>query len=270
MARPMDRDPANPAMPLWLSQARRAAELAGRRAQDASGQKIRLIHRAAPQIEAETGLPLSRARDYMRLYDFLVDNYPAALSHEPFDASFPAVTHLLQIHRLSKDRADALAPEVFAGKLKAVHLRAVVDELLGNTSDFSSARRMLAKRRGADFVRHVINRVKADPDVLAIGAIDEIVTPPSNARFVPELVVRQGERWVAVEINIGGETASPYDVGRYLARLAQLEQKYDKAILVLPRGSDDMAEMARRFQREWIDRDVHVVLIEEPESQGAV
>lgn len=73
-----------------------------------------------------------------------------------------------------------------------------------------------------------------------------------------------------VEINIGGETASPYDVGRYLARLAQLEQKYDQAILVLPKGCEVIAEMARRFQREWIDRDVHVVLMPEPGPQGTL
>lgn len=270
MARAMDRDPDNPGMPLWLSQARRAAEGVAPDGRDHYRSGRSWFLRVSQQLGAQTGVPVSRAREYVRLYRFLAENYPAALNREQFNANFVAVTQLAQIHGLSKERADVLAEDVFSGELKAVHLRPILDGLLGETEQSTSARRMLAKRRGSDFVRYVIDRVKENPDVLGIGIVDEIFTPPYNARFVPELAVRQGERWIAVEINIGGETASPYDIGRYLARLAQLEQKYDQAILVLPKGCEDIAEMARRFQREWIDRDVHVVLIPEPGSQGAL
>jgi len=270
MARAMDRDPDNPGMPLWLSQARRAAEGVDPGGGYQYGRRRSWVSSVSQQLEAQTGLPVTRAREYVRLYKFLADNYPAALNRAQFNANFVAVTQLAQIHGLSKERADALAQDVFSGELKAVHLRPILDELLGETGQSTNARRMLAKRRGSDFVRHVIDQVKENPDVLGIGPVDEIFTPPYNARLVPELAVRQGERWIAVEINIGGETASPYDIGRYLARLAQLEQKYDQAILVLPKGCEDIAEMARRFQREWIDRDVHVVLMPEPGPQGTL
>lgn len=270
MARAMDRDPDNPGMPLWLSQARRAAEQVDPSGVDEFGRRRSWLSSVSQQLGAHAGLPISRAREFARLYKFVADNYPAALNLEQFNANFAAVTQLAQIHGLSKERADVLAPDVFSGKLKAVHLRPLVDELLGQAGQSANTRRMLAKRRGSDFVRHVIDQVKENPDALGIGPIEEVFTPPYNARFVPELAVRQGERWIAVEINIGGETASPYDIGRYLARLAQLEQKYDQAILVLPKGCEDIAEMARRFQREWIDRDVHVVLMPEPGPQGTL
>lgn len=270
MARAMDRDPDNPGMPLWLGQARRAAEQVDPSGVNELGRRRTWVSSVSQKLEAQTGLPVSRAREYVRLYKFLADNYPAALNLEQFNANFVAITQLAQIHGLSKERADALAPDVFSGDLKARHLRPLVDELLGETGQSANTRRMLAKRRGSDFVRHVIDQVKGNPEVLGIGPVDEVFTTPYNVRFVPELSVRQGERWIAVEINIGGETASPYDVGRYLARLAQLEQKYDQAILVLPKGCEDIAEMARRFQREWIDRDVHVVLMPEPGPQGTL
>lgn len=55
---------------------------------------------------------------------------------------------------------------------------------------------------------------------------------------------------------------SPHQVGQYVARLAQLEQKYCRAILVLPCDREDIAEMVRRFQYEWIGREAEVVLMD--------
>lgn len=268
MARSMDRDPDNPGMALWLSQARRVVESVDPEELEPSTRRRHRTSDKVVQLEKETGLPVSRIREYVRLYRFLADNFPNALHAKRFDANFAAVTLLAQLHNLSRRRALELADDVFWGEIKAAELRSIVDELIAEITPSPGTRRMLAKRRGADFTRHVVERVMADPDLLGIGPIDEVVTPPARARFAPALLVRQGERWIAVDVQLGGDTASPYDVGRYLARLAQLEQKYDDAILVLPRDNEAMAEMARRFQREWIDRDVHVVLIEEPGYQG--
>ena len=268
MARSIDRDPDNPRIALWLSQARRVVESVDPKELQPVGRRGHRISDKAAQLEMETRLPISRIREYVRLYQFLLDNFPDVRYLDRFDANFAAVTLLVQLFNLSRPRALELADEVFHGEIKAADLRPIVDELIAEITPSPGMRRMLAKRRGADFVRHVVERVMADPDVLGIGPVDEIVTPPARARFAPALLVRQGERWTAVDVQLGGDTASPYDVGRYLARLAQLEQKYNDAILVLPRDNEEMAEMARRFQREWIDRDVHVVLIEEPGPLG--
>ena len=269
MARSIDRDPDNPRMALWLSQARRVVESVDpKELEPVVGRRGHRPSDKAEQLAMETGLPISRIREYVRLYKFLVDHFPNVEYRQTFDANFAAVTLLAQLCKLSRPRALELAEGVFYGEIKAADLRPIVDELVAESTASPGTRRMLAKRRGADFVRHVVERVQANPDVLGIGPIDEIVTPPARARFAPALLVRQGERWTAVDVQLGGDTASPYDVGRYLARLAQLEQKYNDAILVLPRDNEEMSEMARRFQREWIDRDVHIVLIEEPGPLG--
>lgn len=101
----------------------------------------------------------------------------------------------------------------------------------------------------------------AQPELLGVGAIDEVREFGVNDRFEPMLAMRQGQHWIAVEISAASAYLSPHKVGHYLARLAQLEQKYDRAILVLPDDRGDIAEMVQRFQYEWIGREPDVVLI---------
>lgn len=257
MARPIDRDPSDPSVPLWLSLGRRTAEIA-----DAAAKVGESINAMAEQIHAATKLPLHRAREYERAYRFLALHYSHYVDAKKVDANFVAVSQLLTLHRIDGDRAKELAPSVLSGEMKAGALRAAIDELSPVEIAHLGTRTREAKRRVADFAADAYVRLIGKPDLLGIGPVEEIREFRTGPRFAPDLAVRQGQRWIAVEIVAASASMSPHQVGRYLARLAQLEQKFDRAILVLPHDRGDIAEMLRRFQEEWIGREAEVVLLE--------
>lgn len=262
MARPMDRDPDDQSVPLWFSQGRRVAEITQNGSK--TGDSADLV---AERIRAATQLPVHRARDYERAYRFLVLQYPEAVAERKITANFVAVSQLSTLHRLDRVKADELAPMVLKGETKASAVREVIDELLANRRSGDIPRILEAKRRVASFDAEARKLLMAQPDLLGIGPVDEIREVRSNARFEPDLVVRQGELLIGVEIIGASSSMPPHYVGRYLARLAQIEQKYQRAMLVLPSDQEEIAMKLRRYLREWIGREPELVLLELREAQ---
>ena len=262
MARPIDRDPSDPSVPLWLSQGRRTAEIAE------EGARAGLSSNAvAEQIQVAVQLPAHRAREHERAFRFLMAHYPAYVAEKKVDANFVAVSQLHSLYRLDRAKAAELAPGVLSGEIKAAALRGVIDSVLASQGTGDRTRVFESKRRVADFVSDATERLIANPALLGIGPVDEVREFRVGPRFAPDLAMRQGQRWIAVEISTASASMPPHQVGRYLGRLAQLEQKYDRAILVLPHDRGDIAEMVRRFQDEWIGREAEVVLLERSAEQ---
>lgn len=262
MARPIDRDPADPSVPLWLSLGRRAAEITDQ------GAKAGLSRNAvAESIHAATSLPVHRAREYERAYRFLVAHYAEAVAERKVDTNFAAVSQLLALHRLDSAKAAELGPSVLAGTVKANALRQILDKALEAQAGDDRSRILESRRRVAGFSSDARLRLLADPLLLGIGPIDEVQPVRVGHRFAPDLLMRQGQQWIAVEIVAAGPLLTPHHVGRYLGRLAQLEQKFERAILVLPHDRGDIAEILRSFQAEWIGREAEVVLLEEAVEQ---
>ncbi|MDI3491348.1 MAG: hypothetical protein PWP11_2625 [Thauera sp.] len=262
MARPIDRDPTDPSVPLWLSQGRRTAEIAD------EGARAGLSSNAvAEQIQVVVQLPAHRAREHERAFRFLMAHYPDYVAEKKVDANYVAVSQLHALHRLDSAKAAEVAPGVLSGEIKALALRGVIDSVLASKGTGDQTRGLESKRRVADFVSDATERLMANPALLGIGPVDEVREFRTGPRFAPDLGMRQGRRWIAVEISTASASMPPHQVGRYLARLAQLEQKYDRAILVLPHDRGDIAEMVRRFQEEWIGREAEVVLLERSAQQ---
>lgn len=262
MARPIDRDPLDPAVPLWLSQGRRTAEITE------EGSRAGLSSNAvAEKIQVAIQLPAHRAREYERAFGFLMTHYPDYVAEKKVDANFVAVSQLHALHRLDSAKAEELAPAVLRGEIKALGLRSVIDSALASQGAGDRSRALESKRRVADFVSDATERLMANPALLGIGPVDEVQEFRVGPRFAPDLAMRQGQRWIAVEISTASASMPPHQVGRYLGRLAQLEQKYDRAILVLPHDRGDIADMVRRFQDDWIGREAEVVLLERSAEQ---
>lgn len=256
MARPIDRDPDDPSVPLWLSQGRRTAEITDQGAN--AGESSNVV---AERIRSATKLPAHRAREYERAFRFLATLYPDNVAEKKVEANFVAVSQLSILHRLDRARALELGPGVMKGDIKAGDLRHAIDEILAARGAVGGDRVLNARRGHADYRSAARAMLIAQPELLGVGAIDEVREFGVNDRFEPMLAMRQGQHWIAVEVSAASAYLSPHKVGHYLARLAQLEQKYDRAILVLPDDRGDIAEMVKRFQYEWIGREPDVVLI---------
>jgi hypothetical protein len=75
------------------------------------------------------------------------------------------------------------------------------------------------------------------------------------------VVVEAGGRRVAVEVKAYAMPVPDHIVPHILARLAQLGQKYDNAIMILPEDHDAIAQAASEVQQDWIGRSPHIVLL---------
>lgn len=265
MARTVARDPVDPSVPLWLGQGKRAMGLRVLGATEGlSEQEI------AQRIRNELGLDPRKARLFEQAFRFLVMFYNGLLSTGKVKASFGAVDDLMKLRRLEPALADQLAPEVLGGEIKASELRVVLDDVLSSAAASPAKRGLDAKRRTQAFERLAINRFLSDPAQLGLGPVDEIWEPERGKALMPDLIVDQGDRKIAIEVRAAGLTVKLHEVGAYLARLAQLEQVFDRAILVLPLECVELAETALRLQKEWDGRELKIILLDSSTPDGEV
>jgi len=256
MARQTEFDPNDPDVPLWLSHARQIAEIIDVAIKQGEGENF-----IAEQTRRATDIPVHRAREYERAYRFLVAHHANQLALKRVRANFNAISNLRRLNEFNPVRATQIAADVLGGKLVAHQVRGILDEALSASPGDIAPRQAENRRRTARFVIETRATLSESPDLLELGPVDEVIPVPYGMRFAPQLVVRQGGRLIAIEICAASAAMSPSEVGHYNARLALLEQKYDRAILVMPPDRADVAEQVRRFQREWDGRDVCVVLM---------
>ncbi|MCP5241508.1 MAG: hypothetical protein H6949_16975 [Zoogloeaceae bacterium] len=114
---------------------------------------------------------------------------------------------------------------------------------------------------GLTFQQRIIALLRDDPSVLQLGYVEKVVIPPRGEPLMPDIVITQGGKSVAIEVKAVTPETSVHTIGGLLARVAQLEQRYTFAALVFPLGADDIAEMARGLQREWDGREPRIVLL---------
>ncbi|MBB4013641.1 hypothetical protein [Niveibacterium umoris] len=249
-------DAENPLWPQWLAQGKLIAAIID----DAPGSAA-TVAETQQSILDKTGLDARTARRFERLYRFLASEYPEALNGKPLAAGSVAVAELAKLHDCSPSAARELATEVFTGTLPADGIRARLDEALAQSTASVRHRRLSTSRRVAEFERDAVERIRRNPELLGLGPVDELQVTPSGRPLMPDMVLLQQGLRIAVEVKAAGQQAPMHVVGGYLARLAQLLQRYDRAVLVLPSDCVELANLAHALQDEWAPSPIHVVCL---------
>lgn len=257
MPRRVETDPNRPSHPKWLAQAELAARVLGEL--DARGaSRSELAH----SIRRDVGIDLPLARRLERAYKFLKADFPQTFEAVQFLASWASVLELSRLKEVSVAHASEVAEEVFAGRLTAPQIAALTKQVaqpLPSQQVFAETRAL--ERAGPSFQQRIISMVRENPSVLQLGCVENVVVPPRGEPLMPDLVITQGGKTIAVEVKTVTPETSVHTIGSLLARVAQLEQRYTSAVLVFPLGSEGAVEMACSLQREWDGREPHVVLL---------
>lgn len=260
MVRPVAMDDENPRWPRWLSQGKKVARLidegiAGSRSYAAT--EVRL---------EDIGLTSRTARRFASLYRFLLRVYPAMLRQRRVLAGSTAVMELMKLHELSAKLADKVVADVLSGTLTQDEVRTQRERVMPPTGD--TARKFGTAKRIADFEHMAVARIRRKPELLGLAKMGLVELPVPRKPLFPNLLFKQGDCTIAVEIKAAGPRRDSYIAGSYLARLAQLLQRYDRAILVLPGGCEELAQATVKLQREWGPADISIVCLLEPKPRA--
>jgi len=244
-----------PAWPRWLVQAREVATALAAR----TGVHSPISEHA---IYDDVGLSARVAKRYVRLYEFLATHYEPWLDGRPIAAGSAAIRELATLHACNPDIADKIAPDAFAGKLRDIDIKRETDAVLAKATTDAPPARVGVTRRIAEFERAAKGQIAAQPARLGIGPIDSLSEPEKGQPWEPDLVAYQNGKVIAIEFKAAGAGASAHIAGAYLARLAQLRERYDDAVLVLPSYGKRLAEAATELQLAWSGRRPHICLID--------
>lgn len=256
MVRPVAMDDENPRWPRWLSQGKKVAQLID---EGIAGSR----NYAATEVGLkDIGLASRTARRFESLYRFLLRVYPAMLRRRRVLAGSTAVMELMKLHEHSAKLADKVVADVLSGTLTHDKVRAQRERVMPSTGD--TARKFGTAKRIADFEHMAVTQIRRKPELLGLAKKDRVELPVPRKPLVPDLLFKQGDCTIAVEIKAAGPRRDSYIVGSYLARLAQLLQRYDRAILVLPGGCEELAQATVKLQREWGPADISIVCLSEP------
>lgn len=257
MPRRVETDPNRPSHPKWLAQAELAAHVLGEL--DARGaSRSELAH----SIRRDVGIDLPLARRLERAYRFLKSDFPQTFEVAQFLASWASVLELSRLKEVSASHASEVAEEVFAGRLTAPQIAALTKQVaqpLPSQGVFAEAR--APERVGQNFQQRIISMVREDPSVLRLGYVEHVFVPPRGEPLMPDLVLTQGGKTIAVEVKAVTPETPVTTIGGLLARVAQLEQRYTHAVLVFPQGTETIAQMARELQASWDYGTPRIVLI---------
>ncbi len=179
-----------------------------------------------------------------------------------FLASWASVLELSKLKAMNAPLANEIAENVFAGRMTAPQIAALAKKEAKTPSRvgvFAEARAL--ERVGPLFQQQIVALVRDDPDVLKLGHIDEVIVPPRGETLMPDVIVTQGGKTIAIEVKTVTPATSAHTIGAYLARIAQLEQRYTYAVLVFPAGSENVAQMAIELQEAWNCRAPRILLL---------
>lgn len=255
MGRIVEMDAGYPAWPRWLAQARSVAT-----ALEALGGAHDPI--AEHAIFERAGLNPNMARRYVRLYQFLVVNFQSWLDGRPLAAGSTAIRELATLHGCNPTAANRLAPDVLTGKLRDVDIKRETNAFIAKGTNVTPPGRLGITRRIFDFERSARQQIAKAPEKLGIGPVDDLTEPDRGQPLTPDLVAYQAGRAIAIEFKAAGAGATTYIAGSYLARLAQLRERYDDAVLVLPAYCAELAEVASDLQFSWSGTRPHICLID--------
>lgn len=209
-------------------------------------------------------LDVRSAKTYARLYRFLKSEYASLLSSPNLKMGSAAGLQLARLHECAPVEAHKLAPKVFSGEISPRDLKRRRETLLSHAKgNVEPPARVSIMRKSVLFERHAAHLICADPGILGLGKGVAVSAPAGRKTMSPDLVASVGKRRIAVEIKAAGP-ASTTHIAAHLARLAQLEQVYDGAILVLPAQCADLAEKAIAQQEAWNGARPHIVMVEPP------
>lgn len=257
MPRQIETDPQRPSCAKWLAQAERVVrivdELQGRGAS-----RFELAHR----IKRDVGIEMTLARRLERAYRFLQSDYPEVVETSKMLASWASVLELRKLKATNALLASELAESVFAGRTTAPQIAALAKKEAQAPSRigvFAAARAL--QRVGPTFQQRIVALVREDPSVLQLGPVEDVFFPARGEVLMPDIVLTQGGKTIAVEAKTVTPETSVNTIGGLLARIAQLEQRYTFAVLVFPLGTENTAEMARGLQRDWDGRELRFVML---------
>lgn len=254
MPRRIETDPQRPSYAKWLAQAelvvRIVDELQGRGAS-----RFELAHR----IKRDAGIEITLARRLERAYRFLQSDYPEVFEASKMLASWASVLELSKLKATNALLAGEIADGVFAGRTTAPQMAALAKQATQPVGVFAEA--CALQRVGLSFQQRIVALVREDPSVLQLGYVENVVVPPRGEPLMPDIVLTQSGKTIAVDVKTVTPETSVHTIGSLLARVAQLEQRYTCGVLVFPRGCESVAEAACSLQYEWNARALRIVLL---------
>ena len=258
MPRRVETDPNRPTHPKWLARAEGVVRvLEELEARDAS--RTELVDR----LKRDLGVDLPNARRLERAYQFLRTDFPQVLFEaREFRASWASVLELSRLKEVSAVQANEVADAVFAGRITAPQIAALAKQLVQPAPVpglFAAARPV--HRMGESFQQRIVALVRENPSVLNLGYVDDVDVPPRGVPLMPDVVLTQGGKTIAVEVKMVTPETPVHAIGAHLARLAQLEQRYTHAVLVFPTGAETVAQMATQLQEAWNFRTPRIILL---------
>lgn len=247
--------------PRWLTQAEVAAQTiqSGRDKGLTEAEIFKIIFEA-------TGLAMASAKRFIRLRQFLIIDYPSLISKRPFRAGAYVVRELQQLHLANPEAANAIAQGIIEGAFSVRSIRDIIANTKLSATSSGESSRVSAFRKTKDFAKHVVSAVTQDPSLLGLANVRMLEVPKHRTPLMPDLVIYHNDgRVTAIEIKQGvPESAVTINTaGTYLARLAQLEQRYNHAILVLPREAAAFAECIKDIQQTWAQSQPNILLFED-------
>lgn len=211
-------------------------------------------------LQHGVGVEPRLARRLERAYKFLASEYPALLEGPGLKASWASVLELSRLHTVNPSRAREIAGQVFSGRMPAGRVAELANSPPPAPRGVFTLAREISQKTGS-FGKHALELIQRNPEVLQLGPVDRVAVPNRGHPLMPALIVEQEGRTIAVEIRAPGSSATPHQLGGYLARVAQLQQRYTRALLVLPKESENVARMACDLQRQWDGGELKIVLL---------
>jgi len=258
-------------LPKWITQAEVAAH-AIQVGRDSNRPEADIFK----QIFETTGLTMADAKRFVRLRQFLISEHPGLINKRPFHAGAYVIRELQQLHSANPEAAYAIAHDVIRGVFSVRSIREIIAKTKQSSSTSGESSRVSAFRKTKDFAKHVVAVVTQDPSLLGIENVRAMERPKHGTPLMPDLVIYHNDgQETAIEIRQGvpASAITINTAGAYLARLAQLEQRYNHVVLVLPRWAESFAKCIKDLQQTWVQTQPSILLFEDeahPTKQTAL
>lgn len=221
------------------------------------------------QILKATGRDIGSARRLIGLRQFLINEHPEFIANQSIRVGAFVVRELQLLHSVDRDAAKEIGPAVLQGAVSIRNIRSIIAKAKARATRETDSPRVASFRKGKSFAKYVISAIAAKPTLLGLSNIQKVEIPKHRTPLMPDIVLHHDDgKETAIEVKQGAPAATNAMnvAGAYLARLAQLMQRYDQAILVLPQSAKAFADCMKDLQKNWDHQEPRIVLFSDETS----